>query len=77
MLRAVTDGKCGLCPQYDEIIDIISACTILAKEQYIKRHDSVCAQLALNICNEMGIKLGNEHWYENAPKLIERSHEGS
>ena len=28
---------------FDETIDhIISACPILAKEQYIKRHDSVC-----------------------------------
>jgi hypothetical protein len=24
---------------------IISACPILAKEQYVKRHDRVCAQL--------------------------------
>jgi len=29
--------------QFDETIDhIISACPIMAKEQYIKRHDSVC-----------------------------------
>jgi len=32
-----TDSKCRLCKQYDEIINhIISACPILAKEQYIK-----------------------------------------
>ena len=28
---------------------IISACPILAKEQYIKRYDRVCAQLHFNI----------------------------
>jgi len=35
--------KCRLCQQFDETIDhIISACPILTKEKYIKRHDSVC-----------------------------------
>ena len=30
------------CQQFDETIDhIISACPVLAKEQYIKRHESV------------------------------------
>jgi accessory gene regulator protein AgrB len=28
----------------------ISACPILAKEQYIKRYDSVCAELYYKIC---------------------------
>jgi hypothetical protein len=49
---------------------IILACSILAKEQYIKRHDSVYAQLHFNICKETGVKLDNEHWYKNAPKLV-------
>ena len=35
---------------------IISACPILAKEQHIKRHDRVCAQLHLNICKGTGVK---------------------
>ena len=43
ILNTETDSKCRLCQQFDETIDhIISACTILAKEQCIKRHDSVC-----------------------------------
>jgi len=29
---------------------IISACPILAKEKYIKRHYSVCAELHCNMC---------------------------
>jgi hypothetical protein len=46
------------CQQFDETIDyIISACPILAKEQYIKRHDRVCAQLHFNICKETGVQL--------------------
>jgi len=44
-LNTETDGKLRLCQQFDETIDhIISACPAMAKEQYIKRHDKVCAQ---------------------------------
>ena len=42
ILNTGTDSKCRLCQQFDETIDnIISACPVLTKEQYIKRHDSV------------------------------------
>jgi len=40
ILNTETDSKYRLCQQFDETIDhIISSCPILAKEQYIKRHD--------------------------------------
>jgi phospholipid N-methyltransferase len=43
ILHTETDSKRTLRQQFDETIDhIISACPILAKEQYIKTHDSVC-----------------------------------
>jgi len=52
-----------LCKQFDDIDDtvehIISTCPIVAKEQYTKRHDRVCAQLHFNICKEIGVKLDN------------------
>ena len=58
ILNTETGSKCGLCQQFVETIDhIISVCPILAKEQYIKRHDRVCAQLHFNICKETGVKL--------------------
>jgi hypothetical protein len=64
-LNAETDIKCRLCQQFDETIEhIISACPILAKEQYIKRDDRVCAQLHFNICKEVGVKTGHKRWYE-------------
>jgi len=57
-LNTETDSKFRLCQQSDETIDhIISACPILANEQYIKRHDRVCAQLHFNICKETGVQL--------------------
>jgi hypothetical protein len=70
-----SDIKYRLCQLFDEAIDhIISACPEPAKEQYIQRHDKVCAQLHFTICKEVGVKL--EPWYENEPKLVETSHEG-
>jgi hypothetical protein len=66
-----------LCQIYDKTEGhIISACPILVKEQYIKRHDTVCAVLHCNVCKETGAKLDSEHWYDRVPKLVERSHEG-
>ena len=46
ILNTETDRKCTLCQQFDETIDhIISACRIRAKEQHIKGHDRVFAQI--------------------------------
>ena len=76
-LNTETDSKCRLCQQFDESVDhIISACPILAKEQYIKRHDRVCAQLHFNICKETGLQLDKKHWYEHVPKSVETSQGG-
>jgi hypothetical protein len=51
ILQTKKDSKCRLCHQFEETVDhIISASPVLAKEQYIKRHDRVCAQLHFNIC---------------------------
>ena len=77
ILNAETDSKCRLCQLFDETIDhIISACPILAKEQYIKGHDSVCAQRHFNICKKTGVQLDKKHWYEHVPKSVETSQEG-
>jgi hypothetical protein len=58
ILNTETDSKCRLCQQFDEAIDhIMSAFPILSNEQYIKRHDRVCAQLHFNICKEKGVQL--------------------
>ena len=56
ILSTETDSKCRLCQQFDETIDhILSACPILAKEQYTKRHNRVCVHLHFNICKETGV----------------------
>jgi hypothetical protein len=71
ILYTETESKCRLCQQFDETIDhIISACPMLAKEQYVKRHDKVSAQIHFNICKEKGVQLDKKHWYEHVPKSV-------
>jgi len=77
ILNTETDSMCRLCQQFGEIIQhIISACPILAKEQYIKRHDRVCTQLHFNICKETEVQLDKKHWYGHVPKSVETSQGG-
>ena len=52
----------SMCQQYEETLQHTAAeCPISAKEQYIKRHDRVCAQLHFNICRETAVQLDNEN----------------
>jgi hypothetical protein len=77
ILQTETDSKCRLCHQFEETVDrTVSACPVLAKEQYIKRHDRVCPQLHFNICKELGVKLDSELWYEDVPNSVETSQVG-
>jgi hypothetical protein len=77
LLNTETDSKCRICEQFCETIDhIISACPILAKEEYIKRHDRVRAQLHFNMCKETGVQLDKRIWYEHVPKSVETSQGG-
>ena len=76
-MKAETDRTCRLCQKFDETVDhIILACPILAKEQYIKRHDRVSAQLHYNICKEIGVQLDTKHWYKHVPKSEETTQGG-
>ena len=41
--------------------------SIKAKEQYVKWHDKVSAQIDFNIRKEIGVQLDKKHWYEHVP----------
>ena len=74
ILKTETDSKCRLCQQFDETAaHIITACPILAREQYIERHDRVCAQIHYNICKEMGVRVEKKQWYEYVPNSVEKT----
>jgi hypothetical protein len=40
------------------------------KEQYVKRHDRVSAQIHFNICKETEVQLDKKHWYEHVPNSV-------
>jgi hypothetical protein len=59
------------CKQFDERVErIISACPILAKEQYIQGHYTVRVELHSKICKEKGGKLYNKHQCDYVPELV-------
>jgi len=46
ILKEETESKCRLCKQHEETIDhLTSRCPILAKNEYLMRHDKVCTHL--------------------------------
>ena len=47
ILKEEIQNKCPLCKQHVETIDNLTSlgCTILAKNEYLMRHDKVCAHL--------------------------------
>ena len=51
ILEQETETKCRLCKQLEETIDqLTSGCPILAKNEYLMRHDKVCTHLHYSIC---------------------------
>jgi hypothetical protein len=49
-------SKCRLCKEYKETTDhLTSGCPILAKNEYIIRHDKLCTHLRYSICKTLGI----------------------
>ena len=57
ILKQEIKSKCRLCKQYEENIDhLTSGFPILAKNEYLRRHDKVCPQLHYSICKALGIE---------------------
>jgi hypothetical protein len=70
ILKQQTDSKFQLCKENEETVDhLISGCPILAKNEYIIRHDRVCTPLHYSICNELGIET-TENWYTHRPESV-------
>jgi hypothetical protein len=64
------ESRCRLCKEYEDTIDhLTSGCPILAKNEYVIRHDKVCTHLYYSICKTFGIETA-ENWYFHIPKLV-------
>ena len=64
------DSRCRMCYKQSETIDhITSGCEVLAKSDYIERHNKAAAYVHWNICNDLGIKTSDK-WYEHQPDTV-------
>jgi len=69
-LKEEIESKCRLCKQHEETIDhLISGCPILAKKEYLMRHDKVCTHLHYSIRKALGIET-TDKWYTLMPKPV-------
>ena len=56
--------------QHEETIDhLTSGCPILAKNEYLMRHDKVCTHLHYSICKASGIET-TDKWYTHMPNPV-------
>ena len=63
ILNEETESKCRLYKQHVETIDhLTSGCPVLAKKEYLMRHDKVCAHLHFSECKDPRIETTNK-WY--------------
>jgi hypothetical protein len=70
ILKKEMESKCRLCKQHEETIDhLTSGCPILAKNEYLMRHDKVCTHLHYSICKALGTEIANK-WYTHLPKPV-------
>jgi hypothetical protein len=70
ILKEEIESRWWLCKQYEETIDhLTSGCPILAKNQYLVRHDKVCSHLHYSICKALGNET-TDKWYTHMPKPV-------
>ena len=67
------DPKCRLCHEFDERVKhIVSGYPVLAKKEYLERHDKALIYVYCNICKYYQIDVANK-WYDHKPeKVVER-----
>jgi len=70
ILKEEIESKCRLCKQHEETIEyLISGCPILAKNEYLMRHDKVCTHLHYSMCKAFGTET-TDKWYTHIPKPV-------
>ena len=68
ILREETGGKFQSYKQHEETTDhLTSGCPILAKNEYLMRHDKVCTHLHYSICKALGIEM-TDKWNTHTNK---------
>ena len=64
------ESKCRMCSQHEEMVDhIVSGCEVLAKTEYISRHNNAAAYLHWSICKDHDVEI-TDKWYEHKPETV-------
>ena len=65
------ESKCRMCSQHEEAVDhIISGYKVLlAKTEYISRHNNAAAYLHWSICKDHDIEI-TDKWYQHEPETV-------
>jgi hypothetical protein len=70
ILKEEIESKCWSCKQHEETIDhLTSKWSILAKSEYLMRHDKVCAHLHYLICKAL-VTGTKDKWYTHMHKPV-------
>ena len=64
------ESKCRMCSQHEETVDhIVSGCEVLAKTEYISRHNNAAAYLHWSICKYHDLKI-TDKCYQHTPETV-------
>ena len=64
------ESKCRIRSQHEETVDhIVSGCEVLAKTEYISRHNNTAACLNWSICKDHDIEI-TDKWYQHQPETV-------
>ena len=64
------ESKCRMCLQHEETVDnIVSGCEVIAKTEYISRHNNAAAYLHWSICKDYDIEI-TDKWYQHEPETV-------
>ena len=70
IIKNGTGPKCRLSHEFDESIEhIISGCPVLAKKEYLERHDKALIYIHWKICKYYQIQVTSK-WYEHKPSKV-------
>jgi hypothetical protein len=77
VLNEETDSKCQLYNEHGEAIDhLTTGCPIVANNEYLMRHDKVCAHLHCSICRTLGNEMRDKwhtHTHPNPSQCMNRN----
>ena len=63
-------NKCRLCGTHVEnVLDIVSGCSMLAQKEYKRRHNKVCLNIHCALCKKYGVKVC-KRWYKHKVESV-------